>query len=1257
MDSSGEGSQPTQATQTIVDPRRYGEQNSGFSDEDIADIICILVPYSPSAREELRTIVAQTPEFTVERADADDLTLEEDTPNSLFAPRDTAGEHQIALRFSAQVKNPQNGFVFGRNRNCCDVTFKNDPFRRLSNTHFRIYLNKHGVLMLEDESTNGTFVEGSLLKKKVDPPHEVRRTLSNGNIIKILLFEPSRDLVFMVRVPARKGHCRTLYQENLENYLYNQAQLEVDVNATIVPGPGGRVDVFKNVQTAPRTPAVPNQAVRNVVAVRRQADNGHRRRQNDDLFDGVSEGWAGSKRYNRVGEIGRGAFATVYKVTRTFSGEPYAAKELDKRRFMKNGVLDQKVENEMKIMQKVTHPNIVQYVEHLDWDDRLLIIIMEYVGKGDLGRLISDHGPLAENATKIMAGQLLDALGYLHKMNITHRDVKPDNILVSSHEPFVVKLTDFGLSKMIDHEQTFLRTFCGTLLYCAPEVYSEYAEYDSRGRRHPRNRRLRPTTGQRYDNAVDIWSLGGVIFYTLTRQPPFPAQSGASHSALLHQIMTKPLNITPLEQADISSDGIEFLRAMLDRNPETRATVDALQTHPWLAPEPSPPPPPSQEISDEALSLNASYLSIEDQELRIPDDNDDDDELIPDSQEPATGDRDETVNDVLLGGNESEKENTTFGPTVQPQRLFGEVNASAMGSTGGVAAERLNVPVSKASFGSSASTEILGAGIEIKDSFDSDSSTPRQNMDQLQSPSSALQASISLGQSSSVEDLSNKTFDVASQSLGGTESILEHLNMKSRVDSVIHQPAELTTSKRKQSPETSDESEKSPTEQGRGLKRLRSDTSGKAVTKKKVDRSDYELIAQVPAVTRGNVRLTNDMPVHKSTFWCAQDKTSWHLNYPEMTQMQYDAFTAAVEARGEEFAPEKSPLFDLAMKYFPPLTVEPVENGTPESPFAADDDDDEPPRPPALDTQQIVPDGLPNALDLRPYDTMSRLSVPGKPVVATLTSSPDSSVADIRILVTEALVSFGRARENTRRYTPKTEDRVPKFAFKVMLWQPGYDPAVNSRPWNRVPETNEDAMTFYISTKSTNGISINGVHLPSHDVKNSGGACKYWMALHDGDIITVWEKYGREVITEVIFRCSWGYSAKRRPSQGPLSVPSLVPEPVSTKLDSLVNRTERKMRSMIIHDLRMAEANRDLNTRIRRVQRERDFLLAFEKKRQQACRYHGGSRHSPMSGITFGDSSTAHASGWASHLQAQRTVPMYRRPSPTASELLRMARY
>ena len=68
--------------------------------------------------------------------------------------------------------------------------------------------------------------------------------------------------------------------------------------------------------------------------------------------------WRGGSKYNKVGTIGKGAFATVHKVTAKFDGVPFAAKELEKRRFMKNGILDQKVDNEMNIMKKIKHVRI-----------------------------------------------------------------------------------------------------------------------------------------------------------------------------------------------------------------------------------------------------------------------------------------------------------------------------------------------------------------------------------------------------------------------------------------------------------------------------------------------------------------------------------------------------------------------------------------------------------------------------------------------------------------------------------------------------------------------------------------------------------------------------------------------------------------------------------------------------------------------------------------------------------------------------------
>lgn len=69
--------------------------------------------------------------------------------------------------------------------------------------------------------------------------------------------------------------------------------------------------------------------------------------------------WKGGSKYNRVGQIGKGAFATVYKMTAKLDGTPFAAKELEKRRFMKNGVLDQKVDMEMRIMSRINHVSCI----------------------------------------------------------------------------------------------------------------------------------------------------------------------------------------------------------------------------------------------------------------------------------------------------------------------------------------------------------------------------------------------------------------------------------------------------------------------------------------------------------------------------------------------------------------------------------------------------------------------------------------------------------------------------------------------------------------------------------------------------------------------------------------------------------------------------------------------------------------------------------------------------------------------------------
>lgn len=815
---------------------------------------------------------------------------------------------------------------------------------------------------------------------------------------------------------------------------------------------------------------------------------------------------------------------------------------------------------------------------------------MEYVPGGDLGQLVGEHGRLPEAVVKVMSDQLLDALGYLHDNNITHRDVKPDNILIQSTTPFNVKLTDFGLSKIVEDEQTFLKTFCGTLLYCAPEVYSEFEQYDENDRRQPRNRQQHRPVGKRYDHAIDVWSLGGVLFYALSASPPYPVQQGISYSELLHKIMTESLNISPLIRAQVSTDAIEFLALMLQKRPEKRATVASLSTHPWMRETNFSQRPRSSRsddvISGDELEQEASQLSLNDkaQTETVPESDDeiaDDDDLNDESQE-----------------NISETQHYTFGQMGQPQRLFGEVNVSAVGSAGVVPSNRLNLPVLAASFDR---TEILETGSEVQDSYESeDFSTPRQNRKSQPTPSSGLP--LDFTQSRSVENINNMTFDVESQSLGGAESQLENLNMKSLAPSRGQSLISFNTSKRKPTYDTSDEFEGASVADKPAIKRLKSDSRFGSMS---VDEEEAEigLYALIPPLSRVNSRRQIDDPVHKSAYWDAGDRETWHLRYPEMTQLQHDAFMSAAKARGEDFAPGKSPLWELAMRYFPPADVSTDSEQLPSpdlglsvvNPTFNSRKPSEESLPPTIINDSEDED-LPNTLS-PDYNVVFPIRI-----VATLESAEDSVVPGISVLIDKSFASWGRATENTHVYTPRSEPKVPKYAFRIMLWKENYDPWKNFRPWKDAAED----FYFYISTKATNGIQVNNTSLPSHEPKTPHGPSKNWTKLHDGDMVIIWRSGhdAQQTQAKLTFRCNWGGSSSPRPpevSNAP-PPPALVPSRIAKRLDEACMKAEKKVGDLAERDKKMSEASVEVRYRQENIERERRRSQQFELRRLEACR-------------------------------------------------------
>lgn len=212
----------------------------------MADVICVLVPLSDAACQEFERLAAQDCPYIAGRDDTNSVDIDYGPDDSAdFSSHRHRGDYTLVLRLGDQVKDPQRGgFLFGRAAQHCDVVFHNDPYRRVSKVHFRIFLNQHGVLMVEDMSTNGTIVDGMLLNKDKKRTDHTMWMLQTGTKVKVVMHLPSFDNEFLVRVPRREGVWQARYQRNLRSYLakiYRPSQPQRAPNDTIVPGPNGHV--------------------------------------------------------------------------------------------------------------------------------------------------------------------------------------------------------------------------------------------------------------------------------------------------------------------------------------------------------------------------------------------------------------------------------------------------------------------------------------------------------------------------------------------------------------------------------------------------------------------------------------------------------------------------------------------------------------------------------------------------------------------------------------------------------------------------------------------------------------------------------------------------------------------------------------------------------------------------------------------------------------------------------------------------------
>lgn len=315
--------------------------------------------------------------------------------------------------------------------------------------------------------------------------------------------------------------------------------------------------------------------------------------------------------YKLKDEIGKGSYGVVKLAYNEDDNTYYAMKVLSKKRLLRQagfprrppprgaksapegppqpkGPLE-RVYQEIAILKKLDHSNVVKLVEVLDDpSEDHLYMVFELVKQGAVMEVPTDK-PLNEDQARFYFQDLLRGIEYLHYQKIIHRDIKPSNLLVG--EDGHVKIADFGVSNQFEGADALLTSTVGTPAFLAPETLSETRKNFS-------------------GKALDVWAMGVTLYCFIFGVCPFMDERILS----LHQkIKTQPVELP--EHADVSDDLKDLLFKMLDKNPETRITVPQIKVHPWVTRHGAEPLPPEDdnccsliEVTEEEVENSVKHI-------------------------------------------------------------------------------------------------------------------------------------------------------------------------------------------------------------------------------------------------------------------------------------------------------------------------------------------------------------------------------------------------------------------------------------------------------------------------------------------------------------------------------------------------------------------------------------------------------------------------------------------------------------------------
>ena len=260
--------------------------------------------------------------------------------------------------------------------------------------------------------------------------------------------------------------------------------------------------------------------------------------------------------YDCTKKLGKGGYGKVFQVKNKSTNKLYACKKLSKLN-IKNL---QKLQNEIEVLMKMDHPNIVKLYEVFESQNSLYLIMEECCGGELFDRIlhrINTNNMYTEREACLLMKQIIGAIEYCHNNGIAHRDLKPENLLYlkeGSEEDNPLKIADFGLSQSINLKK-MLTSKVGTSYYVPPEILAG-----------------------NYTEKCDIWSAGIILYILLSGEPPF---NGPNDETIFARIKTYKYEFPEQKWSKISVEAKDLLSKMLIQEDKRLSASQVLQ-HPWF---------------------------------------------------------------------------------------------------------------------------------------------------------------------------------------------------------------------------------------------------------------------------------------------------------------------------------------------------------------------------------------------------------------------------------------------------------------------------------------------------------------------------------------------------------------------------------------------------------------------------------------------------------------------------------------------------